>query len=429
VRRRILTVALSAVVLAVVLLGLPLAIAIERNAVTEARGEIERAALQAAIAVSPTYRSGDPVELPGNWSPVEVGLYSVAGKRVTGNGPATLESELIKASGGTVVDGSTDQALIEAVPVTAGEQVIGIVRASSTKSAVRATVVRQLLELAALTLLAMLGAGGFAFWQARRLTVPMRALADAATDLGAGDFSVRPPVSGVAEIDRTGDALTATARRLSEQIDRERSFAAQASHQLRTPLTRLRLELEAGLAGGPGELGAAAQDALDTADHLSQTLDDVLALARESHASSGVFNVEELLSECLVRWQSTLAAEDRPLRLVIDNPPPASASRVAVRQILQVLIDNAYRHGRGTVTITARESGGAVAIDVADRGTADVVWPEPDAAPGRLGLVMARSLADSQSGRLLLASDAAGTRFTLLVPSTGTPEAPADGHE
>ncbi len=57
------------------------------------------------------------------------------------------------------------------------------------------------------------------------------------------------------------------------------------------------------------------------------------------------------------------------------QPPPASASRVAVRQVLQVLIDNAYRHGEGTVTLTARESGGAVAIDVADRGSAEVVWP------------------------------------------------------
>ncbi|WP_180935769.1 sensor histidine kinase [Nocardioides ungokensis] len=43
--------------------------------------------------------------------------------------------------------------------------------------------------------------------------------------------------------------------------------------------------------------------------------------------------------------------------------------------MLQVLIDNAYRHGEGTVTLTARESGGAVAIDVADRGSAEVVWP------------------------------------------------------
>ena len=416
-RRRILTVALSAVVLAVLLLGVPLAVAIDHNAYTEERGELERVALQAAVVVSPDYLSGDPAELPDVQPPIEVGLYTVAGDRVAGNGPARLETDAMAAGDGTVVDGSTDSTLVQAVPVAVGEKVIGIVRASSARSSVRATVAKELLALGGLTLLALMGAGAFAFWQARRLAIPMRALADAATELGAGDFTVRPPVSGVAEIDKTGDALTATATRLSEQIERERSFAAQASHQLRTPLTRLRLELEAGLAGGGAELDAAARDALVTADHLSQTIDDVLALAREPHGPSSEFDVEELLAECLDRWQGSFAGEDRPLRLVVETPPQASASRVAVRQILEVLIDNAYRHGHGSVTMTARESGGAVAIDVVDRGTADVVWPAADAAIGRLGLVMARSLAASQNGRLVLSSDASGTRFTLLVPA------------
>lgn len=415
-RRRILTVALSAVVLAVLLLGVPLAVAIDRNAYAEERGELERAALQAAVVVSPTYRSGDPAELPHVEPPIHVGLYTVDGDRVAGRGPERLESEAMAAIRGTVVDGSTGSVLVEAVPVAVDEKVIGIVRASSTRSAVRAAMAKELLALAGLTLLALTGAGAFAFWQARRLAIWMRALSDAATELGAGDFSVRPPVSGVAEIDRTGDALVATARRLCEQVERERSFAAQASHQLRTPLTRLRLELEAGLAGGESGLGAAARDALVTADHLSQTIDDVLALAREPHGPDVELDVEELLAECRARWQGILAAQDRPLRVVVDSPPYASASRVAVRQVLEVLLDNAYRHGSGTVTVTARESGGAVAIDVADRGSTDVTWPAGDSAPGRLGLPMARSLAASQSGRLLLSSDSSGTRFTLLVP-------------
>lgn len=423
-RRRILTVALSAVVLAVVLLGVPLAVAIERNIVNEKRGELERAALQAAVMVSPTYRTGDPVELPESAAGIDVGLYTVEGSRVVGSGPAQLEPDVASASRGTVADGSSDGELIEAVPVSVDEKVIGIVRTSSTRSAVRATVVKDLLALGGLALLALVGAGAFAFWQSRRLTVPMRRLAQAATDLGAGDFSVRPPVSGVAEIDQTGDALAATARRLSEQMARERAFAAQASHQLRTPLTRLRLELEAGLTEGGTALAPAVREALVTADHLSQTIDDVLALTRERPDASSTFDVDELLTECAKQWQAIFATADRPLRVVVEDPPAASASQVAVRQVLQVLIDNAYRHGRGTVTLTARESGDAVAIDVADRGTEPFTWPTGDSTPGRLGLAMARALADSQSGRLLLANEPTGTRFTLLLPSgaTGQPE-------
>jgi signal transduction histidine kinase len=418
VRRRILTVALSAVLLAVVLLGAPLAVAIERNAVTEERGELERAALEAAVMVSPSYRSGDPVELPAGHRKIDVGLYTVAGRRVAGTGPELLERELTSAARGTVVDSSSDVDLIEAVPVSIDEQVIGVVRTSSTRSAVRATVAKDLLALAGLALLALGGAGALAFWQARRLAIPMRSLAAAAAELGAGDFSVRPPVSGVPEIDRTGEALSATARLLAEQMARERAFAAQASHQLRTPLTRLRLELEAGLAGGRDHLDAAVRDALATTDHLSQTIDDVLALARQPHDPSSVFDVEQLLVQCAAQWRGAFAADGRPLRLVIEAPPTASASAVAVRQILQVLLDNAHRHGSGAVTLTARESGAAVAIDVADHGSTEVTWPVPDDTRGHLGLAMARSLAASQNGRLLLASDSSGTRFTLLVPAS-----------
>jgi signal transduction histidine kinase len=417
VRRRILVVAISAVALAVALLGAPVGIAIERNAVTQERGELERAALQTAVAVSPSYRTGDPVELPTTESAMRVALYSPAGKRVTGTGPTTLEGTLTDARRGSVVNSSSSQDLIAAVPVSLDEKVIGIVRASSTRAAVRSTVTHQLLALAALTALALVLAGCFAFWQARRLAGPLRRLADAAGQLGGGDFSVRVPVSGVPEIDSTGEALTSTAQRLSEQIARERAFAAQASHQLRTPLTRLRLELEAGLHTGADGLATAVDDALATADHLSRTIDDVLALAREPDLRTSTFDVEALLADCVEHWRGVFATDDRPLRLVVDRPPPVRASSVAVRQILQVLIDNAYRHGRGTVTLTARESGGAVAVDVEDRGHDEVVWPDPDAAPGRLGLVMARDLAASQGGRLLLSSDPSGTRFTLLVPA------------
>ena len=248
-----------------------------------------------------------------------MGLYTVDGDRVAGHGPARLEPTGMAAAAGTVVASSTDSTLVDAVPVAVGEKVIGIVRASSPKSSVRATEMKELAALGGLTLLALMGAGAFAFWQARRLAIPMRSLADAAAQLEAGDFTVRPPLSGVAEIDITGDALTATAQRLSEQLERERSFAAQASHQLRTPLTRLRLELEAGLAGGGADLSDAARDALVTADHLSQT-NDVLALAREPRTASTDFDVEELLTECRARWQGIFAEEDRPLRLVVEGP-------------------------------------------------------------------------------------------------------------
>lgn len=415
-RRRILTVALSAVVLAVVLLGVPLGFAIQRNAVNEARGELERDALRAAVAVSPSYRSGDPVELPSGGTKVLVGLYAVDGHRVTGAGPTVLEPSLRAATTGRVTDTTTTRDLVAAVPVSVGENVIGIVRSSSTRASVRATVVRELLALGGAILLALAAAAVLAFLQARKVTGAMQDLATSATKLGAGDFAVDHPRSGVPEIDRTSEALAATARRIDEQMRRERAFASRASHQLRTPLTRLQLELEAGLEAGPAELERAVRDALGTADHLSRTIDDVLALARSPHDHVAQFEVEELVAECVADWHGAFAAEDRPLRLVVEDRAVAAGSRTAVRQLLQVLIDNAYRHGRGVVTLTARVRGDAVAIDVADQGTAQIDWPVLDDGSGHLGLAMARSIAESQQGRLLLATGEPTTRFTVLLP-------------
>lgn len=415
-RRRILVVALSAVTLAILLLGIPLGIAIQHNTVTQQRGELERVALKAAAVVSPTYRRGDPVELPAVEGRTALGLYTTEGQRVAGTGPTTLDTQALAGRDGHVVQQTTGDALVEVLPVSVGERVIGLVRASSPRSEVLGTVVRDMLALAGLAVLAFLGAAGFAYWQSRRLVVPMRELAGAATDLGAGDFSVRPSRSGVPEIDRTSAALAVTAERLAKQMARERAFAAQASHQLRTPLTRLRLELEAGLHGTPAELESAAEDALVSADHLTQTIDDLLLLAREPAGEAPVFDVERLLADCVAQWQGTFASYDRPLRLVIETPASAAASPAAVRQILHVLIDNAYRHGQGTVTMALRESGGAVAIDVVDRGGGLVSWPSVDGSAQRMGLAMARSLAESQHGRLMLDGTAAETRFTLLIP-------------
>ena len=105
--------------------------------------------------------------------------------------------------------------------------------------------------------------------------------------------------------------------------------------------------------------------------------------------------------------------------------PPASASEPAVRQILDVLLNNAFRHGAGQVVVTARGSGDALAIDVSDEGRApgdrslvpgpDVDEPPPEGGH-RLGLRMASSLALGTGGRLVHAHTEARTRMTLLLP-------------
>src|SRR5206468_1058583 len=115
--------------------------------------------------------------------------------------------------------------------------------------------------------------------------------------------------------------------------------------------------------GPDEELRIAAGEAIGTADHLASTIDDVLALARGGTPAEPVA-VQELLDGAQQRWAGPLRAAGRELVLALDDPPPALASPAAVRQILDVLLDNALQHGRGTVTLIARRSSGALALDV-----------------------------------------------------------------
>jgi signal transduction histidine kinase len=250
-------------------------------------------------------------------------------------------------------------------------------------------------------------------------------LAGVATNLGEGNFAARAGVSGVPEIDQAGQALNDTAERLGNLVNRERAFSAQASHQLRTPLTGLRLELEAGLAGDETTLRTAADDAIRSVDQLARTIDEVLSLARSTGGAQEPWRVEALLADLNERWHGLLAAAGRPLRIVLEEPPGPGTSLAAARQILDVLVDNAYRHGVGTVTIRARESAGAVAIDVIDEGSSIILplpiaserFVEPSAQAGRLGLALASSLADAEGGRIVQAVGESHTRVIVLLPS------------
>ena len=424
-RKRILVVALSAAVLAIAVFGIPLAFAVDHSITADERSELERLGLRAAVTVSPSYVTGDPVELPATQTPVELGVYDASGQRVTGAGPNHLEAAVDTALSGRIASATTDTDLIVAVPVASGERVIAVVRAASARSALRRRIGWTWAGMGGIALVAAGCAGALAAAQSRRLTQPLSRLAGVATDLGEGNFAARAGVSGVAEIDQAGQALNDTAERLGNLVARERAFAARASHQLRTPLTGLRLELEAGLAGDETALRTATDEAIRSVDQLARTIDEVLALARSTGGAQEPWRVEALLRDLNERWHGLLAARGRPLRIVVDDPPAPVASLAAARQILDVLVDNAYRHGEGVVTIRARESAGALAVDVIDEGSSGILplpaaseqFVEPSPRGGRLGLALASGLAQAEGGRILQAIGERHTRVIVLLPS------------
>jgi signal transduction histidine kinase len=107
-----------------------------------------------------------------------------------------------------------------------------------------------------------------------------------------------------------------------------------------------------------------------------------------------------------------------------DRLPRADAATAAVRQAVDVLIDNAYRHGEGTVGIVARDADAALALDVSDEGPGpqqsdtELFRRRSTAATGTgIGLAMARSLIEAQGGRLVRSRSGDTTVFTVLLPA------------
>lgn len=423
-RRRIVGLTVLAAVLATNLFGIPLAVAAAHYFIVDEQRELERTADVTALAVSGDLtRARRASNLPGHERGLEVTVYDASGLRVAGPGPqrpTDFVRQALRGAGGSGIVGGR---IVAAVAVSDGDAVVGAVLVTADHGQVYARIARTWAGMLALAIAAVGVAWLIAGRLSRRIAGPVERLAAAAERLGDGDFSVRTTRVGIVEIDTASSSLDRTAERLGNLVERERAFSADASHQLRTPLTGLQLGIEAALAAPDADLRAALADALGTARQLESTVSDLLALARDRPRGAQALDIDALMSELRSRWNGLLAKADRPLRVVVDRDLPQTVvSRAAVQQILDVLLDNAFRHGRGAVSVTVRDAEGALAIDVSDEGPAivgdsrELFRRRSGTAPGTgIGLALARRLAESEGGRLVLSSFHP-PRFTLLAP-------------
>jgi signal transduction histidine kinase len=422
VRRRILLAIIGVAAVAVLVFAVPLGVTVRNLTIQDELSEIERAAERVGRGVEPEdVRESGVSAMRVAGSEFTIGIYDGTGQRVHGRGPARLEPDLRRSLRGTVTSHRGDPLRV-AVPIGV-QPTTGAVRAVAPAANVDSRVLRAWLLLGGFALVAVAAAAALAWWLSRRLDAPLQRLADAAHRVGDGDFTTRAPRSGVAEIDSVATAIDTTSERLGNALQRERSFSADVSHQLRTRVAGLRVTLEAASITGSSEHDAIEQ-AIEETDRLETTINELLALARDTSAPHEAFDVQAALDDLERRWRGPLAADDRPLRVQAEpGLPRPGASPAATRQILDVLLDNALRHGRGEVRVTARATRDAVAIDVADQGPgippgrADPFERRPDGASGHgIGLALAQSLAEAEGGRLVLARRAPGAEFTLLMP-------------
>jgi signal transduction histidine kinase len=222
------------------------------------------------------------------------------------------------------------------------------------------------------------------------------------------------------EVDDVAAALNATAERLGTSVERLRRLSSDASHQLRTPLAGLRASLEAELLQPRPDPTEALREALGAVERLEQTVVSLTELARDEVAPAPVA-VGEVLAAAVQRWSGAVAAAGRTVRLGEGPAVAVVARRPAIEAVLDVLIDNALRHGAGPITLDGDLGAGGAVLRVADQGRCTASEAElfdPGRATGRtgIGLPLARTLAEAEGGRLRLVAEWP-TTFELQLPT------------
>lgn len=411
-RRRVLAAILAVTVLAVVLFGIPLAVVIGRLLDESATLRVEREAVLASRAVPADFASsGDPVELLASSESVVFGLYDPSGVLRAGEGPPRADAVTENALRNEVADTEEGETRVVAVPVAADEQVVGAVRAEQSTASGDARARRALWGLLGLAVGVLAVAVAIGWFVASRLVRPVARLRDAAVRLGDGDFAIDVPMSGVAELDQAGRAMTATAERLDDLIGRERMFTADVSHQLRTPLAGLRAAIETELAFPRPDRSQALEDTLGDIGRLEQTVTDLLSFARTAQAARSTIHVSDVLGEVEEGWRRAFDRAGRPLQVTSARfVPPVRGSAAVLRHVLDVLVANALEHGAGAVTVDVRVDDELVTLQVGDEGAGFAVSPfgsdggETIEGSGsrHLGLQLARRLVESMPGRITM---------------------------
>jgi signal transduction histidine kinase len=328
--------------------------------------------------------------------------------------------------------------LYVAVPVASGGEVHGVVRLTYPTQEVDDRVREVWLTLAGVAAVSLVAAGALATALARSVTRPLRELEGAATAMGAGDLTSRAPQDrGPPEVRALARAFNETSRRLEELVDAQDAFVADASHQLRTPLTALRLRLE-NLAAVVDDDVSEVDAALAEVGRLSRLVDGLLALARADRAAAAAtaedIDVTALVQERREIWLPV--AEDRGVDLVLDGPTGvvARATPDRLAQSLDNLIDNAVEaspvgttirlvieHRPEGARIHVRDEGPGMTVDQREHAF-DRFWQGPAGSGSTgLGLAIVRKLVLADGGRVeLCEADGGGldARIELLPPAT-----------
>jgi signal transduction histidine kinase len=427
-RRRLVATMVGLLSMAVLLLGIPLALIVSRSIDDQAVLALERRAVLAASTVeSPQW----PSTVSGS-EDVRFGWYDTRGELHAGYGPAHADALTLRGLDNVVVDGELNETLVVVVPVVSNGAPAGVVRAEQATTSIDRRVERILALLALPAVVAIGLAALLGYVIAGRITRPIRAIRDATVRLGEGDFTITTPTSNIAELADTAGALAATARRLDDLVARERAFSADVSHQLRTPLTAMRATVEGELAFPRSDRREALQETLGDIDRLEATIGELLTIAR-TVTPSGTFDLGPVLVEMEATWRPRFAAADRRLSVgQVRYQPSVLGQPAMLRHTLDILLDNALTHGAGTATVSISHTTDIVTLSVADEGPGFADGETSSSRSSRSdghghGLALAHRLVAAMHGRLTPAHTTAGPRIDVILRRAASPEVQTSG--
>ena len=299
---------------------------------------------------------------------------------------------------------------------------------------------RNYLLLLAPLVLAISAAGGY--WLSRRALAPVDVLTRTARSIGGNNLGSRlEKLYTGDELQRLSDTLNEMLDRIETAFQRISQFTADASHELRTPISLMRTEAEVALrrARNVELYREALEHILREAEKTSTLIEELLVLARMDSASEALtlapLELKEFLEESVAQWKLLLRVQDYEILFRSDESTVwVMADQGALRRVVNILVDNAvkYTSAPGRISVALETEQENVVLSVSDTG---VGIPEceqqkifqrfyrVDKARSRtlggagLGLSIAHWIVERHRGSIKVASQVlGGSRFSIVLP-------------